>query len=268
MQLKNTGYSPVTLEREVCSLPGVKAEVFSTRVWDAPANLLAVFFDENHAALSGTDGYGSIRLVCNCYLPKDLCDYLHFNHKDYDDYLKDLKQEMASFYSLETQEIFMLSTGVSMDEVCYTLESGDKLWVCAWVTAGFKHNAMRIGVDKGAGLEVEGECQPCGTINIITATNARLDSAALASSFVTVTEAKVVALQDLNIHSSFNPALQATGTGTDQIVAVSGRDFGCRYVGGHTRLGEMTARAVTSTCRKALSIQLAKDPNYYSGGKK
>ncbi|CAI82493.1 conserved hypothetical protein [Dehalococcoides mccartyi CBDB1] len=249
--------------RDVCKLPGIKAEVLDTQVWDTRANALVIHLDESRPCLSGTDGYNDIRLICNCYLPKDLCDYLHYSHKDYGDYLNDLKKEIASFYSVNTKEISMISTGVDMAELSYAFESYDKLWVCAWVTAGFKHNAMRIGVDKACGIEIEGEYQPCGTINIIAASNAKLDSATMASSFITITEAKIVALQDLDIHSSFNPKLQATGTGTDQIVVISGNDFVCRYAGGHTRLGELLAKAVTSACKKAFNLQLAKDPNYH-----
>ena len=84
-----------------------------------------------------------------------------------------------------------------------------------------------------------------GTINNIVITNACLDDVAMASSFITVTEAKNVALQKLDVRSSYTPGELATGTGTDQIIMASGHGEKCTYVGGHTKIGEMIAKAVT-----------------------
>jgi adenosylcobinamide amidohydrolase len=253
-----TGTTPVG------KLPGLLAEVLDYRVWDIPANVLVIKFDETRSNLSGDQGYRRSKLICNGYLPKDLCDYLHHRNQDYSTYLKDLSKEIASFYGADVADISMISTGVDMRELAHAVESYDNLWVGAFVTAGFKHNAMRIGVDHAFGLEVNGKYQPCGTINIIVTSNARLNLATMASSFITITEAKGIALQDLKIHSSFDPTLQATGTGTDQIVVVSGKDFTCRYAGGHTKLGELMAKAATKACKTALKTQLAKDPEYHS----
>lgn len=247
----------------VANLPGLFAEILDYRIWDIPANVLVIKFDEIHSNLSGDQGFRRSKLICNSYLPAELCDYLHHRNQDYSVFLRDLGKEIASFYTVKPTDISMISTGVDMRELAHTVESYENLWVGAWVTAGFKHNAMRIGVDHAYGLEVNGKYRPCGTINIIVTTNARLNLATMASSFITITEAKGIALQDLNIHSSFNPTLQATGTGTDQIVVVSGNDFTCRYAGGHTKLGELMAKAVTSACKTACKTQLAKDPNYH-----
>lgn len=265
MPLENNGYKKAAIAKtkEVCKLPGITAEVLNTTVWDTNSNILVLRLDEALPSLSGAKGQHNSKLVCNCYLPKKLCDYLHYNHIDYEDYLKDLTKEVALFYEVKPGEISMISTGVDMSELAYDVESHNDLWACAWVTAGFRHNAMRVGEDKAFGVETDGEYRPCGTINIIVATNAQLSLATMASSFITITEAKMVALQDLNIHSSFNPTLQATGTGTDQIVVISGKDFTCHYANGHTKLGEMLAKAVTGACKKAFNIQLAKDPNYH-----
>ncbi|MDO8687689.1 MAG: adenosylcobinamide amidohydrolase, partial [Dehalococcoidales bacterium] len=82
--------------------------------------------------------------------------------------------------------------------------------------------------------------------NTILFTSASLDLTALAASFITITEAKNIALQELDVRSSYNPGWQATGTGTDQIIVVSGSGERCTYVGGHTKIGELMARVVTS----------------------
>ena len=111
---------------------------------------------------------------------------------------------------------------------------------------------MRIGKDRASHIERNGEFERIGTINTILLTNISLSSAALASSFIVITEAKVIALQELGIRSSYNPDWQATGTGTDQIVVVSGLGSKCAYVGGHTKIGELMARAATSATIDAI----------------
>ena len=52
-----------------------------------------------------------------------------------------------------------------------------------------------------------------------------------------------------------------TGTGTDQIIMASGYGEKCTYVGGHTKIGEMIARAVTSSTVNAIK----KSANGYFG---
>jgi adenosylcobinamide amidohydrolase len=145
-----------------------------------------------------------------------------------------------------------------MKELGMAYEHHNNLWVRTWVTAGFKNNAMRIGVDLASGHEKNNEFFPSGTINVLVTTNAKLTLAAMASTFINITEAKTVALEDLDIRSSFNHSLRATGTGTDQIIVASGNDFNCRYTGGHTKLGELIARSVTSACKEAMRKQLNK----------
>ena len=61
-----------------------------------------------------------------------------------------------------------------------------------------------------------------GTINIILLTNVSLTWGAMARAIMTATEAKTAALQDLNYKSTPSPQIQATGTGTDNMIVVSG----------------------------------------------
>lgn len=254
----------ITSKTSTSLFPTGSADVLTHSTWDTDANTLVVHLRNAHASLSGEQGFRRIKLVCNTYMPKSLCDYLHFHGLSYDGYLQDLMKEIARDYQVSPKDVSALATGVDMNDLSQAFESYENLWVHAWVTAGFRHNAMRVGIDEANGSEVNGKYRPCGTINIIVTTNARLSLGTMASSFVTITEAKGVALQDLNIHSSFNPKLQATGTGTDQIIVVSGNDFVCRYAGGHTKLGELIAKAVTRACKTACQRQLAKDPSYHA----
>jgi adenosylcobinamide hydrolase len=251
-------------KREVHRHPGVSVEIVEFQSEGEKANLLALLFDQPRSSLSGENGFRRIKLACNCYLPKDLCDRLHVINCDFDEHLKEITHLLAEYYEIEPEEISLISTGVDMNEMEWAEETFSDFWVASWVTAGFKHNALRVGVDIAHGIEIGGKFSHCGTINVIVCTNAELNLATMASGFITITEAKGIALQDLKIHSSFNPTLQATGTGTDQIIVISGNDFPCRYVGGHTKLGELIAKSVTKACKMACSRQLGKNPNYHT----
>ena len=139
-----------------------------------------------------------------------------------------------------------------MEDLAWKEEVFEGLWVLTFITAGVQSNAMRVGKDTASHIEREGVSKEIGTINTILFTNASLDLSALAASFITMTEAKNIALQELGVRSSYNPEWLATGTGTDQIIVVSGSDEKCTYVGGHSKIGELMAQAVTSTTMRAI----------------
>ncbi len=120
-------------------------------------------------------------------------------------------------------------------------------------TAGAKSNAIRTGVD--AGTYIEGK-EPAGTINIMVLTNIRLTDAALTRALITVTEGKTAALQDLKVPSSYTKSVQATGTGTDSIIVVSGTQGPqASYTGGHSRIGELIGKASHQAVVEALGKQ-------------
>ena len=115
---------------------------------------------------------------------------------------------------------------------------------------------MRTGVDKANFVERDGKfSSTSGTIITILLTNATLSDGGLARAIVTATEAKTAALQDLDVRSTYTPQNQATGTGTDNMIIVSGKGLGeaLRCTGGHTKMGELigvsTKTAVTEAIR-------------------
>ncbi|HEY93085.1 MAG TPA: adenosylcobinamide amidohydrolase [Dehalococcoidia bacterium] len=235
---------------------GIRGEIVSHQVWGIPANALALYLPEARNALSGRQGFKEIEAVCNCHLPKPLCQSLHERYRDWETYFGELLTEVLIELNLSPDRVAVLSTGVNMEHLAWAEEVYKELWALAFVTAGIKTNAMRIGKDRASTIERNGQFEEAGTINIIVLTNASFDQAALASSFITITEAKIIALQELNVRSSYNPDWQATGTGTDQIIVVSGRDTKQTYVGGHTKIGELTARAVTRATIDAINKRL------------
>lgn len=232
-------------------LHGIKAEIISHRVMGVAANALVIRMPEAHA-LSSRDGFRTVSACCNCYLPESLWPTFHTDSDTWTPYLK----AVLSGVNLSPGETTVLSTGVNMDYLAWQEEVFEELWVLAFVTAGVSSNAMRIGMDKASTVERHGAFDKVGTINTILFTSAQLDLAPLAASFITITEAKNIALQEMNVRSSYTPAWQATGTGTDQIVVVSGEGSRCNYVGGHTKLGEMMATAVTSATVQAIKNSL------------
>ena len=113
--------------------------------------------------------------------------------------------------------------------------------VTALVTVGVS-NAKRAG-EPAEWRKIGSGIDETGTINIIILTNKILTQAAMVEAVITVTEAKTVALNNLDITSSKTGEL-ATGTGTDAIAIVSGLDSPeIHYCGKHVLFGEMLATA-------------------------
>jgi adenosylcobinamide hydrolase len=97
-----------------------------------------------------------------------------------------------------------------------------------------------------------------GTINMAIVTSAQLTEAAMVEMITVATEAKVTALQTLEILSPVSGQL-ATGTGTDAIAIVSGevgreRDRQpVRFVGKHTLMGERVAQMVIKALHSSIN---------------
>jgi adenosylcobinamide amidohydrolase len=141
----------------------------------------------------------------------------------------------------------LLFTGADMRNLVQKTASFKEMKVVALVTAGVCSNALRMSADKGNYYELsksENKNKP-GTINIILLTNTRLTPRAMSRALISACEGKSAALQDLDIRSSVRPAFrQATGTGTDNIIVVEGRGQKVSNAGGHSKMGELIARAV------------------------
>jgi len=73
---------------------------------------------------------------------------------------------------------------------------------------------------------------------------------------ICATEAKTAALQDLDIRSHYTPLVnQATGTGTDNMIVVQGTGIRIKNAGGHSKMGELIAKAVYSGVKGAIYRQ-------------
>jgi ABC-type Fe3+-hydroxamate transport system substrate-binding protein/adenosylcobinamide amidohydrolase len=161
-----------------------------------------------------------------------------------------LRRELFPVIGVNGAHAAFLFTGADMNNLAVRAEGFRELTVYALVTAGVRGNAVRMSRDVGRYYEP-------GTINIILLTNARLSPRAMTRALISATEAKSAALQDLDIRSSYQPlTAAATGTGTDNIIVVSGvGDISIDASGGHAKTGELIARAVHAGVLEAITRQ-------------
>ncbi len=179
-------------------------------------------------------------------------------------YMSKIQKKTAQRLGLRSEDIAMMATAADMDNLAIVTKTFKPFVVTVLVTAGAKGNALRTGVDEGTYVEPDPlvdqpspakEPKP-GTINIMVLTNARITDGGMARAIITATEAKTAALEDLHVQSTYTKGVQATGTGTDSIIIVSGTS-GPRvtYPGGHSRIGELLGKAVYEAVLEALEKQ-------------
>jgi adenosylcobinamide amidohydrolase len=237
-------------KREIkLKLENVKAEILYHNYQNVDVNTLLVSFDKKRRVLSTLDGYRQVRFVANHYQPLVLSQH---TMEDYDAFA----EKFPKILGLPPEDLTFLSTGANMNNLAVCEKSFRDRTVCCLATGGVG-NGLRSGVDTADWIENDGKyLNILGTINIILLTNVTLTDGALARTIITATEAKTAALQDIDARSSVSPENQATGTGTDNMIVISGTDPNkkVRHTGGHTKLGELigatTKTAVTETIKK------------------
>ena len=187
--------------------------------------------------------------VFNQHLSQEKIDYLE-NHDVYQYLINE-----CDLMNLDSKYSTGLITLAEMKNVSIVSKTFNNLEVTAIATAGVRTNATRAG-DPASYWEENGEFH-FGTINIILLTNVHLDKSTLAEAFMTITEAKTVALNDLRIPSQYSNGF-ATGTGTDGVAIFSNADSDdiLTNAGKHSKLGELIANAVIEAIPKAISKQV------------
>jgi len=236
-------------EKEIeIDLEGTRAQIIYHQFQGIEVKTFLASFAKERRCLSTREGFKKVKVVANNYNPPPLWKFVHQNYNAYVD-------KILSDLNLSSAKAAMLLTGADMDNFALKKEEYLEFKVFALVTAGTKSNAQRIGVDKAGSLERDGRFETLGTINVIILTNALLSEGAMVRGMITLTEAKVIALEDLDIRSSYNAEIRATGTGTDNAIIVSGQGARIDYLGGHSKMGELMARAVTSAVKEAIFKQ-------------
>lgn len=189
----------------------------------------------------------SFKSVFNHHLSQEHIDYLA-NH-DVEDYLI----QHCGLLNVDSSYSTGLTTLAKMGNVSIVTESFKNLEVTAITTAGVRTNAARAG-DPAAYYEENGHF---GTINTILLINSNLGYETLLEAFMTATEAKTGALNDLKIPSQYSNGY-ATGTGTDGLCVFSNLESGnvLTNAGKHSKLGELIGICVAKSVKKAIKKQV------------
>lgn len=230
---------------------------------------LVIQFPQDRRILSTNDGVLNIKAVANHAAHPQLWshvdDAMKTDHKVCAKvYMQNIRKKTAHNCGLRIEDLAMMGTSADMDNLAVVTKAHHPFVVTALVTAGAKGNAVRTGVDEGSYVEADPasgtpatskEPKP-GTINIILLTNARVTDGGMVRAVITATEAKTAALEDLHVPSTYTKNAQATGTGTDGIIIVSGSSGPLvTYPGGHSRIGGLIGKAVYEAVVEALGKQ-------------
>jgi ABC-type Fe3+-hydroxamate transport system substrate-binding protein/adenosylcobinamide amidohydrolase len=230
-----------------------KAEVVELTIADFRHRTLVVDLAEPMPVLSTLEGFRTgITSVGNHYLPPPTWNLVHrIGVEKFD-------RQVAELIDRRPETTALLFTGADMRNLVQKRATFKKMRVVALVTAGVCSNALRMSVDKGGYYELQKleATEKPGTINIIILTNTHLTPRAMSRALIGACEGKTAALQDLDIRSSVSPVFsQATGTGTDNIIVVSGRGPTVKNAGGHSKMGELIARVVYDGVVEAIHRQ-------------
>ncbi|HDQ05438.1 MAG TPA: hypothetical protein ENN36_01790 [Candidatus Bathyarchaeota archaeon] len=239
-------------KREIkLKLEDVKAEILYHTFQNFEVNTLLVSFGEKRRILSTWDGYREVSFVANHYQPPGLSEVTMMDYPSFE-------EKFPAVLGIPRGDLSFLSTAANMENLAVCEQSYQDLMVSCLATGGVG-NALRSGVDGANWLEQQDGkfVKALGTINIILLTNANLSDGAMARAIITATEAKTAALQDMDARSSVSPENQATGTGTDNMIIVSGKELGrpIRYTGGHSKIGELIGSSTKQAVAEAIKKQ-------------
>ena len=224
-----------------------KATVKALTLHDFENKSLVIDFRSSQAVVSTLEGERSdILTVGNHYSPPPCWALNHAAG------LQALQDQIYPVIGVTREQASFLFTGANMDNLAVAKTHYKEMTVYALVTAGVCGNAVRMGTDSGDYYEP-------GTINMILLTNMRLSPRAMTRAIISATEAKTAALEDMDIRSTYRPlTAAATGTGTDNMIVVQGEGTAIDNAGGHSKMGELIARAAYACVKKAIYKQNGK----------
>ena len=220
------------------------ARISCSHIHDFPNKTLIIDFNEPLSVVSTLEGERKgIESVGNHYSPPSCWGIGHKSG------LSGVRKRVYQVIGKSEETASFLFTGADMDNLAIKHESFRDMEVYALVTAGVRSNAVRMSNDEGRFYEP-------GTINIIILPNMKLTPRAMTRAIISATEAKTAALQDLDIRSAYSSLYnQATGTGTDNIIVIQGTGIRIDNAGGHSKLGELIAKAVYAGVQEAVYKQ-------------
>jgi ABC-type Fe3+-hydroxamate transport system substrate-binding protein/adenosylcobinamide amidohydrolase len=220
------------------------AEIVDSVVNDYVHKTLMVHFAKSMSVTSTLEGFrDGVRHVGNSYSPPQVWGLYHRIG------LETSRGQLMHSIHRDRNDTSLLFTGADTDNLSIQRQQYKEMSVYALVTAGVRSNAVRMAEDIGAFYEP-------GTINMLILSNMQLTPRAMNRAIISATEAKTAALLDLDIRSSYTPMTNpATGTGTDNIIVVEGTGRRIDNAGGHSKMGELIARAVYAGVQEAVFNQ-------------
>ena len=197
-----------------------------------------------NGGLREADGIMIVQVSEDC--GSDIADEVHNNAEDF------LRKE-ASKLNLPQDRLVGLMTAANLENAEITSQEYKDTKLSVLVTAG-------VSCPSTAGDEIASKYgslrfKDFGTINIIVLVDGNLTESCMVNAVSTVTEAKTVALRELEIRSRFSGDL-ATGTVTDSVVvAHTKRGSPIKYAGTATMIGELVGKSVKGLVKKVIQKQ-------------
>jgi iron complex transport system substrate-binding protein len=230
------------------------SEIIETSIRDFRNKSLIVTLDRPMKVLSTLEGMReNVLHAGNHYFPAPSWGLGHNQG------LSELRLQTLKVLGLEQDNTAILFTGADMANLAVVKKSFRDMEVTALVTAGVRGNALRMAQDTGLFYEPDATVskkEKPGTINIILLSNMQLSPRAMTRALISATEGKTAALSDLDVRSSYSGKINpATGTGTDNILVIEGSGSPIDATGGHTKMGELIARAVYEGVQEAIQKQ-------------
>ncbi len=220
------------------------ASINTATIYDFDNKTLMVDFQRPMTIVSTLEGLrDNILTVGNHYSPPPTWGPGHKMGIDH------IRANILKANNKDKETTSFLITGANMDNLSVQEVAFKQMKVVALVTAGVMSNAVRMSRDIGMFYEP-------GTINVIIMTNMELSDRAMTRAIIAATEAKTAALEDMDIRSTYTPLIyEATGTGTDNVLVVKGEGYPIKNAGGHTKMGELIAKAVYAGVNEAILKQ-------------
>jgi len=156
----------------------------------------------------------------------------------------------ANQLQLPKDQVVGLMTAAKMKNVVASTKKYDDVTLTVFVTAG-----ATVAVTAGEVAASKSQIQKIGTINIIIVVDGNLTDGSMVEAVKTATEAKTVAIRELDIRSRFSGDL-ATGTLTDSLaVACTKKGEPIQYAGTFTIIGELIGKCVREGVKTAIYKQ-------------
>lgn len=222
------------------NISGVSAEV--------KGNILVIKSKPSLKVLSSAIYNGGLKdaeAVLNIQVPEGSGSDKNDFHWNPDDFLNEQIQKLR----LNKETTVALMTAAKMQNLSVCSEKCGDTALMVFATAG-----KTVAVTAGEATASKGG-KKHGTINIIVLVDGNMTDACMVETVKTLTEAKTVALRELDLRSQFSGDL-ATGTLTDSlVVACTKRGELTQFAGTYTLLGELIGKCVRKAVKEAMFKQ-------------